>query len=534
MRSREPLPRSGGICANHPEPAMTFRTAVSLAALAAGLAGCTVGPDYRPPDVKVSESFVAAPAPPADAANGSKEVPGPGLAHWWTGLGDAELDRLVDRAVASNYDVEIALTRLQEARTEQAVVLGQALPVAEVSAAAAKGTGTNSTRGRISGALNAATNTTGLHEVTQVYGADAYFDLDFFGRYRRLIEAAKADTQAAVEARSIVIVGLVSDVASAYVELRGLQSRLDVARRNVTRAQETDRVVQTRFDRGLTNELDVTLAQRQLALQQAQVRPLEAAVAVAIDRIAMLLGEAPESLGAELSKPGAIPEPPLQFDLGKPIEQLRRRPDIRQAERDLAAATARIGVATAQLFPDVALTGAVGAQGQGLGVNPAVNKFIWSAGPQLYLPLLDFGTLDSLIDIADLRAHEQLVAYKQTILQAVEDVDDGIANYAAAKARIGDLRDALAASERAVTLASGRYERGLTDFLNVLDAERQEYDLEDQYAASRQDLAAQYVLLCRGLGGGWEDYQAIPAVRSPDPALIAAFHRLLSPEGAPK
>ncbi|HYM31707.1 MAG TPA: TolC family protein, partial [Candidatus Cybelea sp.] len=184
-------------------------------------------------------------------------------------------------------------------------------------------------------------------------------------------------------------------------------------------------------------------------------------------------------------------------------------------------------------FPRLSLTGGLGFQGQGLGKTPVTNKFIWSAGPSAYWPFLDFGTLDALVDLEDLRTHELLLNYKQTVLGAVEDVDTAIDAYAAQADRLRYLGDALVASKRALKLASERYERGLTDFLNVLDAERQEYELEDQYAAAQTTAAEQFVALYKGLGGGWENYQSIPPIHQPQPAALAVFQRLFTPSEEP-
>ena len=209
---------------------------------------------------------------------------------------------------------------------------------------------------------------------------------------------------------------------------------------------------------------------------------------------------------------------------------LRRRPDIRQAERELAAGTARVGVATANLFPRIAITAGLGMQGQGLGRSPTINSFIWSAGPTAYWPLLDFGTLDAMIEIQDLRTHELLVSYKRTILDAVEEEENAISSYDSQQQRLRDLAGALTASKRAVDLAQQRYDRGLTDFLNVLDAERQLYDLQDQYALAREDVVVQFIALCKGLGGGWEEYLTVPPIRKPQPAIVATVREVISPE----
>jgi NodT family efflux transporter outer membrane factor (OMF) lipoprotein len=494
----------------------------AAAALVAVVAGCTVGPDYHTPETPMPDRFAAtipAAAPKVD------------LSQWWRTFNDPTLDALVDEAIKSSPGIEIALTRLQEVRTAEAVVIGQALPSLEASGGAAKGTGTDLARGRASPPLIAGENGAGLKHVTQIVGFDAGWELDLFGKYRRELEAVGYDAEAAAAAREAVLIAVVADVARNYFELRGLQMRLAVAEQNVDTAKHTVDLVTTRFQRGLTNELDVTLAQRELATLEAQIAPFTAQIAAARYAIAVLLGKFPEEMAKELTAAGVIPPLPAQIETGLPLDLLRRRPDIHDIERQLAGATARIGVATADLFPHLALTAGAGWQGQGLGVSPAVTNYIWSAGPAAYWSLLDFGTLDALVDIADLRSHELLVVYRQTVQTAVQDVDTAIDAYAAFQAQLTALQDAITAAKRSVMLATERYNRGLTDFLNVLDAQRQEYALEDQFAAADAAAAAQLVALYKALGGGWEQYQSVPPVRTPDPAIIAAFRRLINPGG---
>lgn len=504
----------------------TFQV-LSFVVLGAGLAGCAVGPDYHTPQMKLPDGFVA--------ASGTKGATGAGHdavdpAKWWHALNDAKLDSLIDRAIQANPSLEIALTRLQEARTFETVVAGRALPDLEASAGAGRGTGTNLARGRISPPLNAASNTAGLEHITSIAGFDAAWEIDLFGKYRREIEAARYDTQAFAAARSAVLVTVVADVVRGYMDMRGLQTQQVVLGQNMRSAQKSLDLVQARFDRGITNELDVTLARRQLATLQAQVAPLAAQISAAQYAIAALLGQFPEEIVKELAKPELIPQVPDQIDAGLPLDLIRRRPDVLEAERLLAGATARIGVATANLFPQLALTAGAGQQAQGLGVAPASNRFIWSAGAAAFWPLLDFGTLDALVNVADLRTHESLINYKQTVLRAVQEVNSAMSGYSAQQDRLRNLGEALAASQRAVSLASQRYDRGLTDFLNVVDAERQQYDLEQQYATAQVAVGEQFVALYKGLGGGWEQYQSIPPIRQPQPAIVAAFRRLLNPE----
>ena len=490
--------------------------------------GCTVGPDYSTPKTVMPDEFASVypqTRPSTRPTSASGRVINP--ARWWEFLDDAELNSLIDRSIAANPDLGIAFARLQEARAQEAVFTGASLPVADISAGAGRGSGTDSTRGRIGQPVYAGSNTSGFREITEIIGFDGGWELDFFGKFRRQLEAAHADTQAAAEARNTVLIVLVSDVARAYMDVRALQLRLAISRNTVAAEQQSVNLVQTRFDRGLTNELDVALARRELATVQADVEPLQAAKDLAQRRVAVLLGQFPEDLRRELERASPLPQLPAAIQPELPVELLRRRPDIRQAERQLAAETARIGVATARLFPTVAITAGAGFEGQGLGRTPNKNLFIWSAGPAAYWPLLDFGTLDSLVTVQNFRAREALLNYKKTIIGAVEEVNDAIGNYSAQQDRLRDLSDALIASQRALSLASQRYDRGLTDFLNVLDAQRQFYTLQDQFAQALEAVALQFIALHQGLGGGWETFVPAGPPPSPRPAVIAAAARLL-------
>jgi NodT family efflux transporter outer membrane factor (OMF) lipoprotein len=484
--------------------------------------GCAVGPNYRAPHMPMPPAFVSAPSASAQPANN----PAIDAAAWWKSLGDAELSSLVDRAIKANPQLEIALTRVQEARQQEAVFLGEALPEVEASGGAARGTGSDLARGRADQSLISAENTNGgVHQVTQVYGFAAGWEIDLFGQYRREMEAARYDEQAARAARNNVLIAIEAAVVRSYVDMRGLQMQVAVLKQNVEVAHKYLDFVTSRNQLGITNGLDVTLAQRQLSSLLAEVAPLQSQIDTAQYIIAIYCGEFPESMAHELSTPGVIPQVPGALDTGLPLDLLRRRPDINEAERQLAGATARIGVATANLFPHLAITGGAGYQGQGLGVSPTVNSFIWSAGPSLMVPILDFGTLDALVNIADLHTHAMLMNYKQTVLGAVQQVDSAASAYNAEQDRLNNLHNALDASQQSVSLATQRFDRGLIDSLNVIDAQRQEFQLEQDYVAAEQTAAEDFVALYKALGGGWEDYQKLPAIKRPLPAVIAALVR---------
>jgi NodT family efflux transporter outer membrane factor (OMF) lipoprotein len=492
------------------------------------LAACTVGPDYHPPAMKVPDVFLSASAAGKPAENTPVNKPVIDAARWWQALEDRELDSLIDRAVRNNLDIEIALDRMQEARTSEIVVMGQALPVSGVGAGGGGGTGSDLARGRVAPPLHSAENTKGTKEITGAFGFDAGWEIDLFGKYRRAIEAARYDSEAAAAARNTVLISVIADVARAYIDMRALQMQLAVLDKNTGVALDYFNLTRERFERGITNELDLSLAKRQLAALEAEKAPLTAQIHAAQYVIAVLLGKFPEDLVKELEKPEMVPQLPEKIDAGIPLDLLRRRPDICEAERQLAGATARIGVATADLFPHLVLSGAVGWQGQGLGVSPALLSSIWSIGPAIEMPLLDFGVLDAKVQIADLQTRELLVNYKRTVLNAIREVDTSIDSYASQQERLRNLSDALTASQRSVSLATQRYDRGLTDSLNVIDAEREEYNLEQQYVTSQQAAAEQFVALYKALGGGWEQYQSFPPICKPQPAVIAAFTRLLS------
>jgi NodT family efflux transporter outer membrane factor (OMF) lipoprotein len=380
-------------------------------------------------------------------------------------------------------------------------------------------------------ALRAADNKGALNGISQVAGFAANWEIDLFGSYRRSIEAGKYDSEAAASTRNAVLISVIADVARNYVDMRGLQMRLAINRNDIATAQQSRDLQQARSDRGLTNELDLQLAERELSTLQSELPLLQSDIASAQYRIAVLLGQYPETLVEELARPGSMPSLPDTVEPGLPLDLLQRRPDVREAERQLAAATARIGVATANLFPHIALTGGIGTQSASVGAH---GSHIWAFGPSVYWPLLDFGALDALVNVADLQAHERLIAYKKAVVVAVQDADAAISSFEARERRLKNLADAMSASKRAVSLAQQRYDRGLTDFLNVVDAERQQYSLEDEYTASQQSAADAFINLYKALGGGWERHQDIPPIRRPEPAVAAGFRTLLRGDDSPK
>jgi NodT family efflux transporter outer membrane factor (OMF) lipoprotein len=509
---------------------MRVRSLACMIVCAGALAGCSVGPEYLTPDAALPAAFQT---PPAGKGEGQSAA-SPDAWQWWRSLHDPQLNDLVTRALDANLDLKIALDRLQQARLLVVSIGAQALPEVNGGAAAGVGTGTDESKGRVSQALTSADNTQGLRSINQIGGLDAEWEIDVFGKIAQRVAAQVDTAEALKEERDWVYVVVAADVARLYFDLRARQDRLRILYRDIEAARSVLNLAQTRLDRGLTNELDVVLAKRQVATLEADVEPLKALIAANSYAIAVLLGAYPESLSRDLQRPAAVPRLPARAPVGLPVELLRRRPDIQEAERFVAAAVADINARTADLFPSLMLTAAGGAQGGARSGSAVPITWIGSVGPAINAPILDFGRLDALIEIADYRAHEQATRYKQLILVAVQQVDEAYAAYQGFQRSLKSLDAALDAARQATKVASERYDRGLTDFLNVLDAERQQFALEQQRAEVVRLAGASFVALYKALGGGWPPNEVIPAIRKPDPAAVAAVKHLMeTPPHAP-
>jgi NodT family efflux transporter outer membrane factor (OMF) lipoprotein len=486
------------------------------------LAGCSLGPEYFTPDAAIPVSFTVPPAGNGPQAGGAS----PELWQWWRTLHDRELNGLIELAIANNLDLKIALDRLQQARLQLVVIGAQEVPQVNGGVGGGVGTGTDETKGRVAQALRDGDNNTGLKKISGVGGLDAEWEIDFFGKIAQRIEAQVYTAEALKEARDWVYVVIAADVTRLYFDLRARQDRLQILYRNIEASRKVQDLAQTRLDRGLTNELDVLLAKRQVETLQADVEPLKAQIAASAYAIAVLVGDYPENISRRLQRTAAVPRLPARAPAGTPVDLLRRRPDIREIERALAAAVADIGARTADLFPSVALTAGAGGQAGPRSGSTIPITWIASVGPAVTAPILDFGALDAKIEIADYHAHELASAYKQSILIAVQQVDEANAAYQGFRQSLRSLDLALDAARQATKVVTERYDRGLTDFLNVLDAERQQFTLEQQRAEVVRLAGDSFVALYKALGGGWPPDEIIPPVRHPDPAFVAAIKRL--------
>jgi outer membrane protein, multidrug efflux system len=453
----------------------TFATVIALillVALVAAVAGCAVGPDYKKPATPVQPQFAGAPLGPYSGEEAQ--------ARFWTQFGDPTLDGLVADALNANHDLRIALGHLVEARAERRQAEFDLAPTVTASG--------GYTNQRYSQVQSFTTSALDLSYYSA--GFDAFWELDLFGRVRREVQAESAQVQAAEAGLRDAQVSVTAEVARTYFELRGERQTLEF-----TRAQ---------FGAGRSTELDTSRAQSQLSTTLATIGPLQAAIASSIHRLAVLTGREPNALTALLEPPHDLPELPSITAVGDPAGLLRRRPDIRVAERQLAASTALVGVAIGDLFPKVTFTGSFtysASQLSAFGPSPSHGYLI---GPGISWAAFDLGRVNAEVAGSRARADIALATYEQTVLRALEETENALVLHARTRDSLQQASDAAAASQVAARLARARYEGGLVDFLEVLDAERTQLAAEDRLAQSRTDAATSLIAVYKALGGGWE------------------------------
>ena len=476
----------------------TFRLTCMLI-LFSVLSGCALGPQYREPKLAVPETW-------SETHKGEYLAVSRDISRWWTVFNDPVLDSLVDRAIHTNLELRVAEGRIREARAARGIVAADRLPSIDASASYTRSERSESVppfRSQSSG--GAAGNAFGdrVQNLFQA-GFDAGWELDVFGGVRRDVEAASADVDAVVEDRRAVLVTLLAEVARNYVELRGDQLRMAILKSNLKVERETLDLTRVRFAAGLTNDLDVARAEALVSTTQAQVPVLETSSKQAIHRIGVLLGKYPGSLIPELTKEAPIPLHPPGVPVGLPSDLLRRRPDIRRAERELAAATARIGVATADLFPKFSLTGFFGGRSDAFGDLTAGPGRFWGFGPSVRWPIFAGGRIRANIQAQNARQEQALALYEKAVLTSMEEVENALVAYAQEQERRFLLERSADANLRAVKLANSRYSGGLENFISVLDAQRSLYASQDQLAQSEKTVEVNVIGLYKALGGGWE------------------------------
>jgi multidrug efflux system outer membrane protein len=471
--------------------------AVLGAAMGVGLillTGCMVGPNFQRPETPVSSrwtgSTTAAATQPATPAEEE-------LARWWTAFGDPTLTSLVNRAVRSNLDLARAEARIRQARAARGIAASGLGPTADASASYTR------SRSPVTGRDGNGSKVTGI--ITNQYraGFDAGWELDIFGGVRRGVEAAEADLQASVEARRDVLVTLTAEVARNYVDLRGFQQRIAIARKNLKAQKHSAELTRQRFMGGFVSGLDVANADAQVATTAAGIPLLESSARQTIYNLSVLLGLEPGALVKELSLASAIPAGPPSVPVGVPSDLLRRRPDIRAAEEGIHAATARIGVATADLFPRLTLSASIGVLAGQFGSWFDWSSRYWSFGPLGTWPLFTSGRIRWNIELQKAFQEEDMIAYRQTVLAALQEVENVLIASTKEEEHRDALVEAVAANRKAVGLATQLYTMGQTDFLNVLDAQRSLYASEDALVQSTGIVSTNLVALFKALGGGW-------------------------------
>jgi NodT family efflux transporter outer membrane factor (OMF) lipoprotein len=438
-----------------------------------------------------------------------QEQPAP-LARWWTQFQDPTLESLMTRALAANLDLRIAVMRSDEALVQRDINLAGEWPQLSANASYSYERLSESTpQGSLIGAAGKISIPGAGHlDIPNPFnqyqlGLAASWELDLFGRLRRTAEAADATLQVSVEDQRAVQVSLLAQVAQAYLQLRSAQAREAVARQDLATAQDLLQLTQQRYAAGLATELDVRDAAAQTSQTQATLSPLALAGTQAMHQLAVLLGAEPESLRSTLSGAVPIPAVPALVTIGLPAQLARRRPDIREAEANLHAATAQVGVAVADLYPRLTLSASGGLQSDTLGSLLRWSSLFGSAGPALDIPLFDRGRWKS-VRLYDLRSREAALRYQSTVLTALREVEDAAAAYQADQRQRQWLTDTVAQNRAALELARQRYESGVTDFIDVLDAQRALQQNQQALIASTASVSLDLVALYRALGGGWQ------------------------------
>lgn len=456
------------------------------------VSGCAVGPDYQPPKAEAPAQWSS---PLAGGETNSPAV----LAGWWKNFNDTNLDSLVAQAVRSNLDLRIAEARVREARAEHDVAAGGFWPSVGGSA--------GYTRNRYGANQFPPLAGFGVPLDYNLYNAgfDAAWELDIFGGTRRAVEAANAGLGAAEFGQRAVLVSLLAEVARNYIETRGYQRRLAIARQNIQVETDILNLTRNRFQNGLSSDLDVQQATALLNNTTAQVPSLETGFQRSAHHLAVLLGRPPGALLDQMSAGKPIPAAPPVVPAGLPSDLLQRRPDVQRAERELAAATARIGAAKADLFPKFSLTGTVGLQSESTGNWFDYGSRYWSAGPTLQWDIFEAGRIRANVRVQTARQEQALDAYQQTVLTALEDAENALTAYAKEQVRRESLSRSEQANRQALELSNQLYKNGLADFLRVLDAERSLYAAQDALVQSDQMISLDLVQLYKALGGGWQE-----------------------------
>ncbi len=478
-----------------------MRTLKFLLLVTAFGCSCKVGPDYEQPAPLPNEQ------PLADqwhtAAMMGLDAGQSDLQTWWKVFSDRRLEELLQRAQLENLNLQQAIARLSEARAFVGVARGERMPVVDAGGDVNVGQQSAAT---LPIDFPGGTDTTSLLSL----GVDAAWEMDVFGKFARNIESAEAGYEASIEDYRDVLVSLLAEVALSYVDVRAFQQRIEFARSNVDSQRESLQLTRDRFDAGLTSALDVAQAESNLGDTESTIPRLEQNLNFALNRLAVLLAVTPGTLHEELALEGDVPTPPSTVAVGIPANVMRQRPDIRAAERALASQNALIGVATADLYPSFSLRGFFTFNWGNIGNTTTGTA--WSIIPGFNWNLFDRGRIQSRVRVEEARTQQAFLAYEQTVLVALEDVENSMIAYFKELERRDRLTEAVDAAQRSVDLVRTQYLAGLTNFQNVLDSQRSLFRFQDQLAESEGLAVQNLIVLYRSLGGGWDvETQAVPA-----------------------
>ena len=489
MTSKTKYVRKEGIGRNWISPSLF--SAIIFGLLFSGCAA--VGPTYTKVEPDAPKLWHTA---PKDGLHFEK-LNADALAQWWTVLKDPELSDLEKRAVSGNLDLKDAVARVVEARALRGIEDTGRFPTLDGS-------------GSVTRSRSSENSGTGTTRNFYSAGFDAGWELDIFGGVRRAIEAAQANLEATQESMHDVLVSLLAEVALNYVDVRTLQARLDAVKANLKAQQNIYELNLSRYQAGLIDELAVQQSQYILESTRSQIPSLETDLEKGKNRLAVLLGEKPGAIHNELAETKPIPALPVTVIVGIPAETLRHRPDVRRAERNLAAQTARIGVATADLYPRFRLFGSIGLESISNSSLLEWASRTWSIGPSVSWKIFDAGAIKQNIKVQNARQKQLLIQYESTVLNAQEEVENALVAYAKEQRRRESLQAAADAARRAYELSWDRYNAGLVDFNNVLDATRSLQSYQDQVASSKGTATANLIRLYKALGGGWKSLGSHP------------------------
>ncbi|HEX4129849.1 MAG TPA: efflux transporter outer membrane subunit [Pirellulales bacterium] len=461
--------------------------------------GFKVGPNAVTPCAPVSAGWVDAGDPRISG------WPAEGC-YWWTTFNDASLNSLVDAAYRQNLDLRTAGARILEARAQRNVAAGNLFPQRQTALAAyAHGQLPQNLGLPLPGTFNVWTD-----------GFNASWEIDFWGRYRRAVEAADGDLGASVERYGETLVMLLSEVATSYVQMRTYEQRLEYARRNVIIQRGTTKIAEDRYRSGRSSEVDVRQARSILAQTEASIPPLEAGRRQAANQLCILLGTPVNDLAAQLP-PAAIPRAPIELAVGIPADLLRRRPDVRRAAREAGAQGARIGVAEADMYPRLAINGFIGYAANDLSDLFNSKSFVGFIIPTLQWNVLNYGRILNNVRAADARYQQSLLQYQQTVLTAGREVEDALVGFLQSQQQAARLQDAVTEAERFVELVDLQYQAGVVDFNRVFNAQSTLVTVQDQLATARGNIALNLIQTYRALGGGWECFACGPNSQQPMP-----------------